>query len=481
MRHMANDSVLETLRLISKTLNKGMKLEEMLQYVLESVLEVTKLECGWIFLVDQAGDHTLAASYGLPDGLSFNHNKPLCEGGCWCKDKYQKGRLQKAVNIMECQRLERVKKENWGETREISHHATVPIFAGTESFGLMNVASPNKINFTEEELDLLEMVAYQIGATVKRVELLELEQKRAKRLEKLGQFISCLQEHEFDLAMTATKISEFFSWKEFTLHVKDEFIAIGDCKGKEKWNTETTFGETNVQVASYDVYSDEEDRELAEQIVHHICIQTEKERLADQKKEMARVDERNRLARDLHDSVNQMLFSISLTAKGAHRQATEPKTREALAFIQELSHEALKGLKQLIYQLRLEELEEGMLQALKHYGQLLEIDVQVSITGLLTLSKSSEECLWRVAQEALNNVKKHSGVKEAMIFIDATKEEVRLKIIDQGCGARVSEQIHPRSTGISGMKARVEALKGTLDWKSTKNKGTCVNVIIPNN
>ncbi|MFC0562077.1 GAF domain-containing sensor histidine kinase [Halalkalibacter alkalisediminis] len=478
---MATDSVLETLRLISKTLNKGMKLEEMLQYVLESVLEVTKLESGWIFLVDQAGHHSLAASFGLPAGLSFDQNKPLCEGGCWCKDKYYKGSLQKAVNIMECQRLERVKKEKWGETREISHHATVPIFAGTESFGLMNVASPNKLHFTEAELDLLEMVAYQIGATVKRVELLEIEQKRARLLEYVGTFISFLQKQENNLEMTATKIVDLFAWERFTLSVNDSEIAMGDTKGKENWSTETVFGETHVQVKMYDENSDEQDQDLAEQLIHHICIQAEKERLADQKKEMARVDERNRLARDLHDSVNQMLFSISLTAKGAQRQTSEAKTSEALAFIQDLSQEALKGLKQLIYQLRSVDLEEGMLHALKHYGHLLEVDVQVKITGLLTLSKSSEECLWRVAQEALNNVKKHSGVQEAMISIEATKEHVKMEIKDLGCGATLNEQIHPRSTGISGMKARVEGQKGTFDWKSNRNKGTSVKVIIPNN
>lgn len=237
---MASHTVLETLRIISKTLNKGMNLQEMLQHVLEKVLEVTKLECGWIFLVDDAGKHTLIASAGLPPSLAFNENKLLCEGGCWCKEKYVTGRLIKAVNIIECQRIERVKKDIHGDTLGISHHATVPIFAGNESFGLMNVAAPHKSDFSEEELDLLEMVAYQIGATVKRVTLLETEQRRACMLNLVGRFSFFLQEQEHSLEAIIYKVSELFSWSGFSLQLDDEEIMLGKQEGLTRWRAEAS-------------------------------------------------------------------------------------------------------------------------------------------------------------------------------------------------------------------------------------------------
>lgn len=235
-----------------------------------------------------------------------------------------------------------------------------------------------------------------------------------------------------------------------------------------------------VVLTVYHTVIDEVDREIVDQLVQHISLQIEKNQLVEQKKELVRLNERNRLARDLHDSVNQLLFSISLTAKGAQKQISDQTTNQVLGYIQELSQEALKSLKQSISQLRSVDLEDGMIQAIKRYSQLLEIEIEVSITGLLTLSERSEECLWRVAQEALNNVKKHSGVQTAVISIEASVDFVVMKIHDQGIGAVNTEQIHPQSTGIKGMKERVELLNGSFEWTCSKNKGTMIKVVIPN-
>jgi two-component system, NarL family, sensor kinase len=361
---------LQTLKTIAETLNKVNDLEEMLHVVLKQLIHVTELECGWIFLVDEKGAYSLVADCELPPALTWGNKQPMCEGDCWCLDRYNDGRLQRAANIIECKRLEEAIEEKWGDTKGITHHATVPLRAGDETFGLLNVASPNKTHFTNEELALLEAVAFQIGTAIKRIKLVENEQK---------------------LALLA---------------------------------------------------------------------------------------ERNRLARDLHDSVNQLLFSLVLTARGAKEMTMDEQMKETFDYIQQLAQEALQEMRSLIWQLRPQGLENGVASALMNYGKMLGLNVEMDIQGVIDLPNDVEECLWRVGQEALNNCKKHAGVSTVSIFIAVKNKQMKMEIADKGCGFNYSGEEMP-SLGIKSMKERIEAMNGTFHIKSAIDKGTTVQMIIP--
>jgi two-component system NarL family sensor kinase len=361
---------LQTLKTIAETLNEANDLEEMLHTVLKQLMHVTQLECGWIFLIDEKGAYSLVADHELPPALIWENKKPMCEGDCWCLNRYNDGRLERAVNIIECKRLEDAMEEKWGDTKGITHHATVPLRAGDEKFGLLNVASPNKTYFTNEELALLESVAFQIGTAIKRIKLVENEQK---------------------LALLA---------------------------------------------------------------------------------------ERNRLARDLHDSVNQLLFSLMLTARGAKEMTTDEQMQETLDYIQQLAQEALQEMRSLIWQLRPQGLENGVASALMNYGNMLGLNVEMDIQGVIDLPNDVEECLWRVGQEALNNCKKHAGVSTVSIFIAVKNKQVKMKITDKGCGFNYRDEEMP-SLGLKSMKERIEAMNGTFHIKSAIGKGTTVQTMIP--
>ena len=82
----------------------------------------------------------------------------MCEGKCWCLRGFVDGKLERAVNIIECKRINNAIEYNWGDTEGILHHATVPLKAGGEKIGVLNVASPGKTHFSEEELVLLQSV-----------------------------------------------------------------------------------------------------------------------------------------------------------------------------------------------------------------------------------------------------------------------------------------------------------------------------------
>jgi two-component system NarL family sensor kinase len=94
--------------------------------------------------------------------LTWENKKPMCEGDCWCLERYRDGRLQRAANVIECKRLGEAIEEQWGDTNGVTHHESIPLRAGSERFGVLNVASPNKTSFTNEELALLEAVALLI-------------------------------------------------------------------------------------------------------------------------------------------------------------------------------------------------------------------------------------------------------------------------------------------------------------------------------
>ncbi|KOO47099.1 GAF domain-containing sensor histidine kinase [Priestia koreensis] len=372
---MTNDELkvheLRTLKAIAETLNSANDIHTMLNDVLKEVLSLTKLEAGWIYLIDEKGNYSLAADYKLPEALCIESKKPMCEGGCWCLDRYNDGRLKRAANIIECKRLEDAVEFEWGDTRDITHHATVPLLAGDERFGLLNVASPHKNRFVEKELALLEGIAYQIGTALKRIALTQKEQ------------------------------------------------------------------------------------------------------------ESALLAERNRLAKDLHDSVNQLLFSISLTAGGTKEMTEDVQVKEMLDYIQGLSKEALSEMRSLIWQLRPQGLEEGVGTALANYGKVLGLTVQVDVKGVLQLSFSTEEALWRIGQEALNNCSKHSETEEIAIVITGNPSYVSLEIHDDGKGFQYNED-QPRLTfGLTSMKERAESLNGTFQVTSAANQGTTIYIQIP--
>lgn len=359
------------LKEIAEFLNEETELQPMLQGALRKLLAGTRFETGWIFFINGRGKHEMIAHENLPAALEYDHCRYLCKGGCWCLSKFRNNELEKASNIIECQRIESANAANVGDNADITHHATVPLQSGHERFGLLNVASPNTVRFSDDDLALLESVAFQIGSSIKRIMLTKQEQ------------------------------------------------------------------------------------------------------------EMALVQERNRLARDLHDSVNQLLFSVTLTSRAGVEMSDEPLVKETFKEIQDLTQEALTEMRALIWQLRPRGLESGILEAIKGYADMLGIQLKVNVTGVVQLPSKVEEALFRLAQEALNNVRKHSGVKEAELYVTLTSTDVLLVIKDEGRGFQLPDRVQLPSLGLQSMRDRTMALGGTIDWVSEIGKGTEILIRMP--
>ncbi|RHW36595.1 GAF domain-containing protein [Lysinibacillus yapensis] len=359
------------LKEIAELLNEETDLIPMLKGALCKFLSGTNFETGWIFFIDERGKIELVAHENLPDALTFNNCQHLEKGGCWCVSRYRNNQLKKASNIIECQRIEAAIQSKTGDHANITHHATVPLQSGDERFGLLNVASPNTVKFSEEELELLESVAFQMGSAIKRINLTKQEQK------------------------------------------------------------------------------------------------------------LALVQERNRLARDLHDSVNQLLFSVTLTSRAGIEMTDNQNVKETFKEIQQLTQSALTEMRALIWQLRPQGLESGLLEAIKAYAEMLNTQLTVNVSGVIQFPSRVEETLFRISQEALNNIRKHAGVQEAIIYMTVTQTDILLVIKDEGRGFVIDPEKSLPSMGLQSIQDRASALGGTADWVSEIGKGTELLIRLP--
>ena len=199
---------------------------------------------------------------------------------------------------------------------------------------------------------------------------------------------------------------------------------------------------------------------------------------------LAAVEERNRLARELHDSVSQTIFSMTLTAQAAKMLVGEEqsKVKNLLEKIQELSQNALVEMRTLIQELRPHSIVgEGFVKALqKHVLARKEqdgLDIDLQILTRAELPRPAAETLFRVIQEALNNISKHARTKSAVIKIEDEDQKLKLTILDQGKGFEIDSVKDQRGhVGLQSMEERVKSLGGRLTIESNPGKGTRICV-----
>jgi signal transduction histidine kinase len=208
-------------------------------------------------------------------------------------------------------------------------------------------------------------------------------------------------------------------------------------------------------------------------------------RLLGASRDKVALEERQRLARDLHDSVSQAVYGIALGARSAQELlAKDPsQLREPLEYILRLSEAALAEMRALIFELRPEALErEGLTGALKHHTAVLRsrygIAVDESLAGEPTMSWESKQALYRIAQEALHNAGRHARATRVRIALSQDGASIRLEVSDNGVGFDTGSE-HPGHFGLNTMRERATELGGSLEIDSRPEAGTTVLAIIP--
>jgi signal transduction histidine kinase len=225
-----------------------------------------------------------------------------------------------------------------------------------------------------------------------------------------------------------------------------------------------------------------EDQDLIRTLAAHAAIAIENARLHERSRELSTIEERKRLARELHDSVTQTLFSIGLTAEAATEllDAEPDRAREQLGHLQELTRTAMLEMRSLIFELRPAELEtEGLAGALRKHVEVLrrlhDQEIELTVDGDRRLPPDVERALLRIAQEALGNALRHADAGHVRLALEARDSHVMLRVDDDGRGFDPDEAAtRSRRLGLTSMRERADALGGTLTIDSAPGRGTTV-------
>ena len=378
---------LAVLYAIAGYLNHQVDVREALQEILARVTELLHLQTGWVWLLNEQNDPYLAASQALPPYLA--HYSERMSGSCLCLDTFLNGSLEGAANIdvLRCSRLKNAERDSDPSSLGLRFHASVPIYAGDTSLGVLNVASEDWRELHPQELQLLHIISDQIGLAMQRARL------------------------SADATRAATRL--------------------------------------------------------------------------------ATIEERNRLARDIHDTLAQGLAAITLQLEAADALAeTRPqRAHEAVQRALALARANLEEARRSVMDLRAAPLQE---HALPEALALLVANTDLSIDYIYTphfplLPARIESGLYRVAQEALTNIVKHAearNVEVSLLYYDSVPneqgEELQLAISDDGHGFDPEAVSQDGSHfGLLGMSERVKLLGGQLCIQSTPGSGTSLVVSIP--
>lgn len=257
------------------------------------------------------------------------------------------------------------------------------------------------------------------------------------------------------------------SWMAVPLAVKDHVLGIMTLS----WTEPGHFTDEHARLA----------RAFADQAAAAI----ENARLFERTGHVAALEERQRLARELHDSVSQALYGIALGARTARTQLDRDpaKAAEPLDYVLSLAEAGLAEMRALIFELRPESLEsEGLVAALEkqiaatHARYGLQVEARLQEEPDITIEK--KEALYRIAQEALHNVVKHANATEASVSLTREDGHLRLLVADNGVGFDLHGDFAGH-LGLRSMSERARHLGGDLVISSAPGTGTRVSATIP--
>jgi signal transduction histidine kinase len=228
------------------------------------------------------------------------------------------------------------------------------------------------------------------------------------------------------------------------------------------------------------------DEELLCLFAAHAAIALTNARLAERNRELYVLEERSRLARDLHDAVSQKLFSLRARARAAAMLATRDAGRAAaeMEAVAELGAEAHAELRAVIDGLAPPDLgEAGLAESLRRYaalaGRAHGVSVRFTAAELPVLAERQDAALYRVAQEALHNALRHSGAAEIRVTLSRSPRRVILEVADDGHGFAPDAPDAPGGLGLASMRGRAAAAGGTLTIRSAPGRGTTVRLSVP--
>jgi len=231
------------------------------------------------------------------------------------------------------------------------------------------------------------------------------------------------------------------------------------------------------------------DQELIELLAAHAAIAVTNARLYERSRELSILDERNRLALELHDVISQKLFALALAAESADTllEVDLAAARVQIDRLRSLSQEALEELRYLILELRPPELErDGLALTLRKHVEVLRRvqagvpELELALDGEPPPEPDRDRELLRIAQEALNNAIRHAGASVVRLRLEARNGTLVLEVADDGAGFDPqAPAVRSQRLGLTSMEQRARRLAGRLQITSGPGAGTTVRLEVP--
>jgi signal transduction histidine kinase len=241
------------------------------------------------------------------------------------------------------------------------------------------------------------------------------------------------------------------------------------------------------------IYGGQEERLTAEEIAllssaaDHIGVAVENARLRRRAEQAAAMEERERLAQDLHDSVTQSLYSLTLFTNVAlelARRGDLDRLESNLVDATESAQQALKEMRLLVHQLRpLVLRQEGLAGALRQRLEAVEkrsgVECRLDVEGLQEIDEATEVSLYLIGLEALNNALKHARASTVAVHLVFTRDAVSLEIKDDGRGFDPDAVVDGGGMGLTNMAERAAKLGGSLEIEARPGAGTKIRATAP--
>ncbi len=533
----------KTLNDIASVVSQSLDLDEVLGSALDKVLQATCLQIGGIYLLNEESQ-TLSIHAQRGFSAEFARAIDHLEIGEGFSGRVVKTGEPLAIrDITEDHRLSRT----IALQERFKSLLVVPLCSKSRTLGTIFLVSKQVRDFSEDEIGLLIAAGQQIGVAVDNASMFRAQQRRAEQfrvIAEVGRQITSIMDIDVLLNQIVQLIQNTFKYDHVAIATLEEGYAVYRVGSGRLWeNPEFNFNPSRLKIGDEGVTGrvaasgelvylpdvrkdpgyvemkgsgtlseltvpvkvkgrvigvldaqsdrvdafDESDQVVLQSLADQAAVAIENAQLYKQAQQLAVVEERNRLARELHDSVTQALYGITLHAEAAYRQfqANQPELADdQLAELRKTAQEALREMRLLIFELRPSVVElKGLVPALRARLEAVEeragLEVEINLDEGLNLSDKVQDGLYRIAQEALNNALKHAQATRIILNLGGTLSWVTLEIIDDGVGCSPDEAIQGGGLGLDGMLERAELLGGKFMMDSSPGKGTTVRIEVP--
>ena len=540
---------LATLNSIATVVSSSLDLQKILDDALHETLELMKIEAGGVYLVqDIDGSLTIEAYQGLSEDFVAKIDN-LQPGEGFSGSVIQSGELLLIPDISQDQRLTRSIVKDAG----FQSLVVIPLVSRGKILGTQFLLTHEDREFVDKDIELLTGIGAQIGGAVENAKFFEEEHRRSEQfrvLAEVGRRVSTILDVNEVLEAVVRLIHDTFGYYHVAIGLIEGDDVVYRVGSGELWNDEKfQFKPARLRVGSeglsgwvagtgkslvipdvskepryvwmrgsqtrsevtvpilvkgkvagvLDTQSDrlndfdETDLAVLESLAHQAGSAIENARLYEQAQQAAVLEERSRLARELHDAVTQTLFSASLLAEAlpASWKNDHLEGEKLLEELKNLNRGALAEMRTLLIELRPSALIEA------NFGDLLKqlaeaasgregLPIEVDVDCACLLPPDVHIALYRIAQEALNNVVKHARAGQAELSVSCSHcsagkfgedkpREITLQVADDGQGFD-QNLFQPDQLGLGIMRERAEDIGAKIEIDSEPGVGTRITV-----